>query len=326
MNCAHEHCDSLNDDTSWLLTWQGDSGEPFHLVIDPWLSGSQVDYFPLFSKQTHVVPPAFVSLKELEDSLPTPISAILLSHEFTDHCHQATLETAPDKSIPIFGHPGAKKRIDEWKIFPNPVNPTRIYHKKDSPLPDSLHDLASRSKASEVQLEKAPKDVYVLYLPTDSWLDPAGEKLHGLTLIYFTTAEHTYSILYSPHGLPGTALDKTVQALRDIPTHTCLALLHNFDFIRLPLLGTVNMGRESGKDIVQRLKPRFYIRTHGEPPCSRHASSADQHYHVDELKQKEGLVGAVLQRTRETLESMQTFIGDLTTVKILQSGESIELL
>ena len=47
---------------------------------------------------------------------------------------------------------------------------------------------------------------------------------------------------------------------------------------------------------------------------------------ADELKKKEGLVGSVLSRKRETLESMQAFIGDLAQVKILQSGESIDLL
>ena len=219
----------------------------------------------LFSKQTHVIPPAFSSLKELEDSLPEPISAILLSHEFTDHSHQATLETAPDKSIPVFGHPGAKKRVDEWKVFSNPVVPVRMYHRKDgSSLPDSMSNLAAASDASDPHLSKIPGDVGVLYLPTDSWLDPAGEKLHGLTIISFTASDHLYTVLYSPHGLPGSALDNTVSALHALPNHTCLALIHNFDFIRLPLLGTVNMGRESGKDIVERLRPNLYIRTHGE--------------------------------------------------------------
>lgn len=50
------------------------------------------------------------------------------------------------------------------------------------------------------------------------------------------------------------------------------------------------------------------------------------HIGLDELKKKEGLVGSLLSRRRETLESMQAFIGDLTTVKILQSGEHIDLI
>lgn len=258
----------MNDDSSWLLSWIGEGGSgngAFHLVIDPWLSGSQIDYFPLFSKQTHVVPPAFDDLKQLQDSLSSPISAILLSHEFTDHCHQATLESAPDKAIPVFGHPGAKARLDEWAVFQNPVIPMRIYRKKDATaLPDSMSDLASREASSTDRLAALPADVQILYIPTNSWLDPAGDKLHGLTFVCFTTSRHTYSILYSPHGLPGSSLDPVVAALNAIPGHTCLALIHNFDYIRLPLLGPVNLGRESGKGIVERLKPKYYIRTHGE--------------------------------------------------------------
>lgn len=174
------------------------------------------------------------------------------------------METAPDKSTPVFGHPGAKKRLDEWAVFQHPVVPTRIYHQKDSSrLPDSMHNLAAKAGSSEDQLATIPKDVHLLYIPTSSWLDPAGEKLHGLTLIYFTTAHQSYSILYSPHGLPGPSLDPIAAALNALPNHKCLALVHNFDFIRLPLLGPVNLGKESGKDIVERLKPKYYIRTHG---------------------------------------------------------------
>ena len=140
-------------------------------------------------------------------------------------------------------------------------------------------------------------------------------RLHGLTLLTFTVpygadaGQHTYSILYSPHGLPTSSLSKTIAALNALPSHTCLALLHTFDLITIPLMGKVNLGVQgSAEGIVKALKPKYYIRTH------------------DELKTKEGLIGKVLQRKRETPESVQAYLGNVTQVRALESGESLQLL
>lgn len=44
---------------------------------------SQVDYIPLFSKQSHVVEPAFASIEAIEGKFG-PVSAIFNTVEYTD--------------------------------------------------------------------------------------------------------------------------------------------------------------------------------------------------------------------------------------------------
>lgn len=207
------------------------------------------------------------------------LSAILLSHEFTDHCHQETLKTVPSRDIPVFAHPAAKKRLDGWKIFDNPAVPFRIYNAKkkiESPLPDSLAvllaenepDSGSSDANAGRRINLNLNNVKVLYIPTDDWLDPAGNKLHGLTLLVFTVdgpesgrQTSSYSIMYSPHGVPPSALAPITSALNALEHHHCLALIHNFDFIRLPLLGKVNLGKDNGAGIVGTMNPKYWIRT-----------------------------------------------------------------
>lgn len=101
----------LNADTSWLLqipipNAQSHDKQYFTLLFDPWLVGPQSDIHWLFSTQWHVIPSVVDSLQRLEEVYTTGsssggIDAVVVSHEFTDHCHQATLlELAP--SVPIF--------------------------------------------------------------------------------------------------------------------------------------------------------------------------------------------------------------------------------
>ncbi|KAL7006207.1 hypothetical protein EMMF5_004328 [Cystobasidiomycetes sp. EMM_F5] len=301
-----------NADTSWLLTWRASAdGDAFHLVIDPWLAGSQVDYVPLFSEQSHAIPPAYSTLSQLEKDRNIKISSILLSHEFTDHCHEATLKTATP-STPVFGQHHAKNRVDGFKIFDRPLAETRTYSSsaKDShPLPNPLSQLANEAGWSDHSL---PDDIAILYIPTDSWVDIAGAKLHGTTCITFTDAstDTTYSIFYSPHGVPASAIAPVNEALNTTPNHECIAVIQSWDAIVLPLMGQVNLGKEVGGGVVELLQPKYWIRTH------------------DELKHKSGVVGKTLHRDREDLASIQAFLGYDNTTKAVElpSGGSMRLL
>ena len=86
----------LNADTSWLLQIQvcpleSQSAEVFTILIDPWFTGPQTDYSRFLSKQEHVVPSAVSSVHQLCQKYETQIDAVCISHEWTDHCHKATL-------------------------------------------------------------------------------------------------------------------------------------------------------------------------------------------------------------------------------------------
>jgi hypothetical protein len=131
----------LSADTAWLLmiprpvsaTRRG-GRVYFNMLIDPWLSGTQTDYSSWLSKQWHAETPRVPSIAAVEDVIReterlasglrfgrasksssqsvvhhdddddethTFIDAVVISHEFTDHCHEQTLRTV-HADVPVF--------------------------------------------------------------------------------------------------------------------------------------------------------------------------------------------------------------------------------
>lgn len=127
----------LSADTAWLLSVPRPEHATrrggrvyYNLLIDPWLSGTQVDVTRWLSKQWHVVEPRLPSIAAVEEMLreieilasglrlgkgresnsneieehgavETFIDAVAISHEFTDHCHQQTLLNV-HADVPVF--------------------------------------------------------------------------------------------------------------------------------------------------------------------------------------------------------------------------------
>jgi len=109
----------LTPDSSWLLSLPlpfASTSQPsrsrYNIVIDPWLSGAQIDYYSWFSLQIHASPAAIPSISALEQLLKeveklsseaqskdsqsnsksnndtSLIDAVIISHEFTGKQHQ----------------------------------------------------------------------------------------------------------------------------------------------------------------------------------------------------------------------------------------------
>ena len=94
----------LNDDNSWLWEFDGKI-----ILVDPWFSPSQVDFYPWFSEQFHV------GAQPTLDSFPKP-DFIFISHPFTDHCNKETL-LQMDASIPLIARALILKKIKKWGHF-----------------------------------------------------------------------------------------------------------------------------------------------------------------------------------------------------------------
>lgn len=69
----------LNMDNSWHLALQGAK-----ILIDPWLEGTEVDFFPWFNTQWHRTPP--VDYAEVP-----PYDLVLITQKYPDHFHKQTL-------------------------------------------------------------------------------------------------------------------------------------------------------------------------------------------------------------------------------------------
>jgi L-ascorbate metabolism protein UlaG (beta-lactamase superfamily) len=77
----------LNMDNSWLLTM-----DTCRLLIDPWLMGVEVDFFPWFNTQWHKTAP--IALAEIPE-----YDAVLITQKYPDHFHQETLKKLRPKKI-----------------------------------------------------------------------------------------------------------------------------------------------------------------------------------------------------------------------------------
>ena len=94
----------LNDDSSWMFHFDG-----LKVLVDPWFSASQVDFYPLFSRQFHQSPQPVVGELQQPDY-------IFISHPFTDHCNKETLLQFA-KNIPVIALPGILQKISKWAHF-----------------------------------------------------------------------------------------------------------------------------------------------------------------------------------------------------------------
>lgn len=87
----------LNMDNAWRVTLGGVA-----LLVDPWLHGSEVDYFGWFNTQWHRTPP--ISYRELP-----PWDAVLITQKYPDHCHPETLRRLQPEVV--FAPDSLEKRL-----------------------------------------------------------------------------------------------------------------------------------------------------------------------------------------------------------------------
>ena len=121
----------LNGDCSWLWNWEG-----IKIMVDPWFSPSQVDFYPLFSEQFHVTPQPRVEELERPDY-------IFISHPFTDHCNKETLLQC-DPLIPVIASKKILRKIRRLNHFEKLLNleqaPIQISRLMPSIFPDPAHE------------------------------------------------------------------------------------------------------------------------------------------------------------------------------------------
>lgn len=77
----------LNMDNTWVLKLDNTS-----ILVDPWLMGSEIDYFPWFNEQWHRTKPVEI------DNIPA-YDFVLITQKYPDHFHKETLKTLNPKQI-----------------------------------------------------------------------------------------------------------------------------------------------------------------------------------------------------------------------------------
>ncbi|KAK5095889.1 hypothetical protein LTR70_003208 [Exophiala xenobiotica] len=278
----------LNADSSWLLSLPypehilPPSGRcRYNIVIDVWLRGPQVDLFSWFSSQEHAKPSAIQSFAELNDLLcraetavvgaqpevqqaPYFIDAVCCSHEFTDHCHEATLKELP-AAVPVFAPKKAANLVRSWKHFE---------YVEEVPVYQSGYDW------HVAKVSRLPSWVGIGRIHTKG---DAPIYFHSALMITFALSTHgeeeAEAIVYTPHGVDADSLAVVKQG--KYPTKV-LALFHGLHDISLAG-AQLNLGMQNAIKAREILDARYWTPTH------------------DEQKVAHGLVASFLKRVVHTL-------------------------
>jgi hypothetical protein len=289
----------LNADTTWLiqLPYPASATPPpgrthFNILLDPWLQGPQSDVASWFSTQWHLVPPSVKTLAELNAALveleggestggsKTPgkvpaqshVDIVVISHEFTDHCHRATLMELPTET-PVFATEKAAELIRSWEYFDTVITTPGF-----SETTNWQSTLSIGPLPAWVGIGRVISPGNALYY-------------HSAVLITFdltsssaissnTSAE---TIIYSPHGIQGSDL-ACLKATR----LRALALLHGLHDVQIWMTKQLNLGALNGIQAAAESGARYWIATH------------------DEVKKGGGLIAPLLRRTQHTLKDAIT--------------------
>ena len=267
---AHRSCRPvlfrLNADTSFLLSlpYPLTGARPkarcrYNILIDPWLQGPQSDVASWFSTQWHVIDSAVKTIRELHEVLHDAegaclglgnsqsltqveqyIDAVVISHEFTDHCHEATLKEL-DSSTPVFATAKAVELINSWKCFDNVFN-----------LPAFKQGFDWRSTSME---------------PLPAWIGMSRLITEGNSLYYHSAVvicigssngDDAEAIIYTPHGVEAATFSTVSTAEPHIEV---LAFLHGLHDVSLKWTKQLNLGAHNALK-AQRLLRAKYLGRH----------------------------------------------------------------
>lgn len=296
----------LNGDTTWLLQLpipisvnaspraKAKSKTPrrtrYNILIDPWLQGPQSDVAAWFSTQWHVVEPTVQTTKELDEILAeledgvseegaSYIDCVAISHEFTDHCHEATLRDLP-KTVPVVATDKAADLIRSWNHFDLVMN-TPGFSAEASSWQEVLVDKTG-TVPPWVGIGRVITEGNALYyhsaviIAFDLGVNPSQRSTRSRTS---TGSSQSEAVIYSPHGIKAPDLECVKAA--GIKT---LALLHGLDNVRIWMMAQLNLGALNGIQAVRASGAKYWISTH------------------DEAKKGGGLISWLLQRTTYSMK------------------------
>ncbi|KAG6006667.1 hypothetical protein E4U21_006812 [Claviceps maximensis] len=170
------------------------------------------------------------------------IDAVIVSHEFTDHCHQLTLLELP-RATPIFASDVAADIIRSWSHFEQVITTPALGASVPwsrltvGPLPDWL------------AIGRVITPGNALYY-------------HAASLIAFDIGQGVggEAVIYSPHGIESNALTSVESS--GLKT---LALLHGLHNVSIWMTKQLNLGALNGIKAAKTCKAKFWIPTHDEP-------------------------------------------------------------
>lgn len=284
----------LNADTTWLLRlpYGDDSARPpgrsyFNILIDPWLRGRQSDVAFWFSSQWHVIQSSVETIARLNDTLEASeslddnsnihshtnfVDAVVVSHEFTDHCHKATLLEL-DPTVPVFATNKAAELIRSWGHFEQVVEPPP-FSIQEPDWRKTLH----RFLPGWIGISRIVTRDDSLYYHSAIMI---AFDLEPKLLTHSHSGEGSAeSVIYTPHGIQAQDLE----CLNDAsPALSTLALMHGLHDVRITTK-QLNLGAHNGLQAQRICRAKYWVSTH------------------DEVKKARGFISPILFRKKWTLK------------------------
>ena len=200
------------------------------------------------------------------------VDAVVISHEFTDHCNKHTLLEL-DPEVPIFATKRAVDLVKSWKHF-KIVRQLPAFSGRDTdwrntslqPLPHWLGIFHVMSESDALFYHSA------VVLTFDLHFERINESSDR--------SMPAEAIIYSPHGIHADELSHLSCAVPPIKT---LALLHGLHDIRISIK-QLNLGAHNGLKAREICQAKYWVSTH------------------DEVKKEAGLISPFLRRKVLTLQ------------------------
>lgn len=195
----------LNLDNSWLIKWDGST-----FLLDPWLSGSEIDGFSWFNEQWHTTPP--VKYTDIKD-----FDMVIISQGYPDHCHLETLQKLGALK-PIAAVPSAYKKLNVGKVK-NELYEIPKKGQTDLVLEDLkiFRIIPDRAIATFNGLVIQKGNEYILHAPHGGpFADQTLKALEGLSCKCFITTFTLYQLPFFLGGKinPGkNSAEKLIQQL-----------------------------------------------------------------------------------------------------------------
>ena len=249
----------------------------------------------------------------------SPIDAVIVSHEFTDHCHRQTLLQV-DPRVPVFAADKAARIIRGWSHFEEVVVIPPFGGGDAAMSAEVDEEEESEDQPDEPSNINPPHPLLPPWLTITRLQNPTDALYyHSAVAMTFTTTSPSSpaptpterkrkpeAILYTPHGIHPSALTPLtctptrilalLHGLHDISLGTSISLnpLHYLPTLnpftptqpqtqQEPLthnLTQLNLGAHNGLSVQQSTRAKYWIGTH------------------DEVKTARGLVGVWLLRRR----------------------------
>ena len=233
---------------------------------------------------------------------PTLIDVVIVSHEFTDHCHEATLREVPH-TVPVFATSKAAGVIKAWTHFDS------VYQVPPLEPGSGWRQTSQRPLPSWIGISRLITKSDALYY-------------HSAVIVCIQSPfapEEADAVVYTPHGVESDAF----ALLRDTspPIHT-LALLHGLHDISLNMMKQLNLGAHNALKAQRILSSKYWIGTHDEV---KHGSGLIGRLL---LKRKQLTVDDALKRERGQKDFQKVLGAESITVPKffdLKSGESMVL-